>query len=89
MVVIRQAQRARCTNSETIAEPMRQPRKSGTSRELFAWGLVIDSTLGRIANDWVTPSPSADARYPLRCYHGHSWNKFRGEMHALAAEEIV
>ena len=66
MVVIRQAQRARCTNAETIGEPMHESKKSGTSRELFALGLVNDSTLGPTANDWVTPSPSADGRYSLR-----------------------
>lgn len=47
---------------------MRQSRKSGRSRELFALGLVIDSTLGPIANDWVTPSPSPDGRYSPRLY---------------------
>ena len=46
---------------------MRQCRKSGISKELFASGLVIDSTLGPIAeNELVTPFTSADGRYRLR-----------------------
>ena len=47
---------------------MRQCRKSSISKELFASRLVIDSTLGLIANDFVTPSPSAAARYSPRLY---------------------
>lgn len=47
---------------------MRQSRKSGISRELFAWGLVIDSTFGPIASNLVTPPPSVDGRYSPRLY---------------------